>query len=144
MRYAHNIERVLAIPSQAVAVLATLMLRGPQTVGELRTNCERLHRFADTSALEAFLAELSTHPAGALVAELPRQPGARENRWAHLLSGPPVLAQEPSQHSQVSAANEFTELKATVNRLEDELAELKLAVAELRIELGRKGSASGV
>ena len=144
MRYAHNIERVLAIPSQAVAVLATLMLRGPQTVGELRTNCERLHRFADTSALEAFLAELSTRPAGALVAELPRQPGARENRWAHLLSGPPVLAQEPSQHSQVSAASEFTELKATVNRLEDELAELKLAVAELRIELGRKGSASGV
>ena len=144
MRYAHNIDRVLAIPSQAVAVLATLMLRGPQTVGELRTNCERLHRFADTSALEAFLAELSTRPAGALVAELPRQPGARENRWAHLLSGPPVLAQEPSQHSQVSAASEFTELKATVNRLEDELAELKLAVAELRIELGRKGSASGV
>src|SRR4051812_36008187 len=58
MRYAHNVERVLQIPSQAVAILATLMLRGPQTVAELRMITERLHRFADSSALEAFLAEL--------------------------------------------------------------------------------------
>src|SRR6202049_3442988 len=87
MRYAHNIERVLGLPSQAVALLAMLMLRGPQTILELRLNCERLHRFADGSAVEAFLHEIAEREAGSLVAELPRAPGARENRWMHLLSG---------------------------------------------------------
>src|SRR5437016_14218412 len=95
MRYAHNVERVLAVPSQAVALLAALMLRGPQTNGELRINCERLHRFADTSAVEAFLHELAERATGALVVELPRAPGARENRWAHLLSGTPIVEETP-------------------------------------------------
>ena len=54
-RYEHNAGRVLALPSQSVALLAVLMLRGPQTASELRANCERLHRFADTSSVEAFL-----------------------------------------------------------------------------------------
>src|SRR5262249_32623413 len=69
MRYAHNMERVLDLPSQSVALLATLMLRGPQTVGELRINSDRLHRFADGSAVEAFLHELASRAAGALVVE---------------------------------------------------------------------------
>ena len=88
-RYSHNFERVLQVPSQAAALLAVLMLRGPQTAGELRINGERLHRFADISAVEAFLEELAARPAGPLVVQLPRLPGARESRWAHLLSGAP-------------------------------------------------------
>src|SRR5438445_1138118 len=91
MRYAHNVERALAIPSQAAALLATLMLRGPQTAGELRINSERLHRFTDISAVEAFLNELAARSAGALVVELPRLPGTRETRWAQLLAGPPAI-----------------------------------------------------
>ena len=91
MRYAQNVGRVLAVPTQAVALLAALMLRGPQTVGELRINCDRLHHFADISAVEGFLHELAGRPAGALVVELARQPGARETRWAHLLSGAPAV-----------------------------------------------------
>jgi uncharacterized protein YceH (UPF0502 family) len=87
MRYAHNVERVLTVPSQAVALIASLMLRGPQTVGELRISCERLHRFADISAVEGFLHELATRTAGALVVELPRA-GARETRWAHCCRSP--------------------------------------------------------
>ena len=64
MRYAHNAERVLGLPAQSVALLATLILRGPQTAGELRLNTERLHRFADISAVEGFLNELpSARPA---------------------------------------------------------------------------------
>ena len=63
MRYAHNVERVLAVPSQSVALLAALMLRGPQTASELRIKTERLHRFADASSVEAFLHELAA-PAG--------------------------------------------------------------------------------
>src|ERR671936_802656 len=88
-RYSHNFERVLQVPSQSAAILTVLMLRGPQTAGELRINSERLHKFADISAVEAFLEELAARAAGPLVAQLPRLPGPRENRWAHLLSGAP-------------------------------------------------------
>lgn len=140
MRYAHNIERVLGVPSQAVALLATLMLRGPQTVGELRINSDRLHRFADSSAVEAFLQELAGRDTGALVAELPRQPGARENRWTHLLSRVPSATQVPAAGSQPASGNveapaELAALKEVVRRLEGELDALKREVAMLREEL---------
>ena len=90
MRYAHNVERVLGVPSQAVALLAVLMLRGPQTVGELRHEqraAAPLRRHLRRS--RASSTSSAARPAGALVVELPRQPGARETRWAHLLSGMP-------------------------------------------------------
>src|SRR5574343_66652 len=63
-RYGHNIERVMSIPSQSSAILAVLMLRGPQTAGELRINCERMHRFADISTVEGFLHELRDRAPG--------------------------------------------------------------------------------
>src|ERR687888_1338791 len=112
-RYSHNIERVLQIPSQSAALLTALMLRGPQTAGELRINCERLHSFADISAVEAFLDELAARPAGALVVQLPRLPGARENRWAHLLSGAPKV-DAPTAEPKESSGSEVAALKADV------------------------------
>ena len=144
MRYAHNFGRVLAVPTQAVALLAVLMLRGPQTVGELRINCDRLHRFADISAVEGFLHELAARPAGTLVVELPRQPGARETRWAHLLSGPPT----PEAHAgpvvdevanRTVTVSEISALKANVAHLQEEIATLKVVVAKLCAELGASG-----
>jgi len=123
-RYAHNFERVLQVPSQSAALLAVLMLRGPQTAGELRINSERLHRFADISAVEGFLEELAARPAGALVRQLPRLPGARENRWAHLLSGEPKIDAAPPQE-------EDTGLAARVARLEAEVAALKSAMERI-------------
>jgi uncharacterized protein YceH (UPF0502 family) len=122
-RHSHNLERVLQVPSQAAALLAVLMLRGPQTAGELRINSERLHRFADISAVEAFLQELAARPSGPLVAQLPRLPGARESRWVHLLSGAPK-AEAP--------APEAEGLEARVARLEGEVTALKALVEELR------------
>jgi uncharacterized protein YceH (UPF0502 family) len=141
MRYAHNVERVLQLPSQAVALLATLMLRGPQTPGELRINCERLHRFADISAVDAFLQELGGRASGALVAELPRAPGSRENRWMHLLSGsaPPEIVGADRAiplSGDAIALTEIAALKANVRHLEEGLEELKEIVARLRSELG--------
>jgi len=138
MRYAHNVERVLAVPSQSVALIAALMLRGAQTVSELRINTERLHRFADISAVEAFLHELAGRPAGALVAELPRQPGTRETRWTHLLSGVPAVltAQAAIGGNEVLAVSEVATLKANLARVEEELAALKTVVAKLCTELG--------
>ena len=112
-RYEHNLQRVLQVPAQSAAILTSLMLRGPQTAGELRISCERLHAFSDISAVEGFLNELAARPAGALVVLLPRQPGARESRWAHLLSGAPAveaLAAAPEEAREDS-------LKARVERL---------------------------
>ena len=113
-RYSHNLERVLQVPSQSAAILTVLMLRGPQTPGELRINCERLHSFADISAVQGFLDELAARPSGALVTQLPRLPGARESRWAHLLSGTP-LQEPPEKHVP-------GDLEARVARLESVLA----------------------
>ena len=139
MRYAHNVGRVLGIPAQAVALLTVVMLRGPQTIGELRIHSERLHRFADISTVESFLAELSQRPAGALMVELPRAPGAREARWAHLLSGAPAVpvadVAAAGDGEQVTLG-ELTALKTNVTRLQDELAALKATVARIAQELG--------
>ena len=128
-RYSHNVERVLQVPSQSAAILTVLMLRGPQTAGELRINCERLHSFTDISAVQGFLDELAARPAGPLVAELPRLPGARENRWAHLLSGAPKVEVVPS-------TPKADDLVSTVARLEGEVAALKELVARIAKQLG--------
>jgi uncharacterized protein YceH (UPF0502 family) len=142
-RYTHNIERVLRVPRQASALLAVLMLRGPQTAGELRINCERLHAFTDISAVEAFLHELAEREAGALVLELPRQAGARENRWAHLLSGAPVIKEIPATVPVAEAGglavSEIAALKANLARLEADVTDLKALVARLCSELGVRG-----
>lgn len=139
-RFEHNTGRVLQLPSQSVAILAILMLRGPQTPGELRINCERLHKFSDISSVEVFLNELRERAAGALVVELPRRPGSRENRWAHLLSGVPETESGNAALASISAVEvttgELAALKANVTRLENELADLRATVARLCAELG--------
>lgn len=126
-RYTQNLERVFQVPSQSAAILTVLMLRGPQTTGELRINCERLHSFADLSAVQGFLDELAARPAGPLVVELPRLPGARENRWAHLLSGTPKTEVPPMSKEG---------LPETIARLEGEVAALKELVARIAKQLG--------
>jgi uncharacterized protein YceH (UPF0502 family) len=92
MRYAENARRGLGLPGETVALMATLMLRGAQTAAELRANCERLHRFSDVSAVEAYLDELAQRQPQAFVVRLARQPGSRESRWMHLLCGEPSVA----------------------------------------------------
>jgi uncharacterized protein YceH (UPF0502 family) len=138
-RYSHNLERVLQVPAQSGAILTSLMLRGPQTAGELRISCERLHSFSDISAVEGFLQELAARPAGALVAQLARLPGARENRWAHLLSGrPEVEFSSNSRKSEPQAADgdQIAALKANVARLEAEMASMKALLERIRSQLG--------
>ena len=142
MRYAHNVQRVLGVPSQAVALLAMLMLRGPQTAGELRIHSDRLHRFSDISAVEGFLDELRERADGALVLELPRQAGARETRWTHLLSGAPVLAVPMEAESEAPApadrvaVGEVAALRAAVDDLRAQIAAMRSDVDRLLSELG--------
>ena len=139
MRYAHNVARVLGVPEQAVALLATLMLRGAQTAAELRMNSERLHRFADISAVEGFLRELAERPEGALVAELPRSPGTRETRYIHLLSGAPAPGERIEGEGggeAIVAVGEIAALKRNVAEMRDDIERLRAVVAKLCAELG--------
>jgi len=141
MRYAHNMERVLDLPAPSVALLAVLMLRGPQTAGELRGNADRLHRFADISSVEAYLRELAARPAGALVTELPRLPGTRETRWAHLLSGPvsdargDAAAVETADDAVGAAHPDLAALEERLRALESQVESLNTALAAVTAEL---------
>jgi uncharacterized protein YceH (UPF0502 family) len=140
-RYEHNMGRTMALPSQSVALLAILMLRGPQTSSELRANCDRLHRFADVSSVEAFLDELaarSPDKGGALALKLPRAPGAREARWTHLLCGAVDVSTMPvaANAEEFVAAGEIAALKAQQAVLQSEVAALRGLVDRLYAELG--------
>ncbi|MFM2052177.1 MAG: hypothetical protein RL456_214 [Pseudomonadota bacterium] len=133
-RFEHNLGRVLGVPGAAVALLSTLMLRGPQTAAELRLHAERLHRFADVSSVEGFLDEMADK-AEPLVRRLPRAPGAREARWAHLLCGEPVLPAAPAGGAAVAPADAG---------LAEEVAVLRAEVAELRGQIARLAASLGV
>ena len=143
VKYEQNMARALQLPGAAVALLAVLMLRGPQTAAELRLNCERLHRFADISSVEGFLDELSAKDP-ARVAKLARTPGERESRWAQLLTGepPPMPVAHAMSHFLAGAggsdvsAGELAALKAEQTRLAAELEQVKQLVQRLARELG--------
>jgi uncharacterized protein YceH (UPF0502 family) len=131
-RYSHNIMRTLALPEQSAVLLGLLMLRGPQTAAELRLNAERWYRFADISSVEGFLEELqdrSEAKGGPLTLKLPRAPGAREQRWAHLLCGP-VDTSHTAVHSGSAHAGagpapaELAALAQRVHTLEQQVARL--------------------
>ena len=136
VKFEHNTGRVLGVPSQSVALLAVLMLRGPQTSAELRLNCERLHRFADISSVEGFLEELaSKEPVRAV--KLARAPGEREARWAHLLCGEVANAAVPGSEPVAGvSAGELSALKAEQTRMAAELDALKALVQRMASELG--------
>ena len=126
VRYEHNFARGLGVPGAAQALLTQLMLRGPQTAAELRQNTERLHRFADVSSVEGFLEELAEREQPMAV-KLPRAPGAREARWAHLLCGPVASVEHavavalPRDEEVALLRAEVASLRSLVNRIAAEL-----------------------
>ncbi|MCA6216210.1 YceH family protein [Ideonella sp. B7] len=135
-RFEHNLARGLNVPGQGVALLAVLMLRGPQTAAELRLNSERLHRFADISSVEAFLDELAAKTP-ARVLRLPRAPGEREARWAHLLCGEPVVVagSAAAPAPPATESEQVAELRAELARQAAELVELRVQLNQLRAQL---------
>jgi uncharacterized protein YceH (UPF0502 family) len=135
MRYSHNLPQVLDTDPGTTALLATLMLRGPQTPGVLRIASERMYRFADLSSVESYLEEMAGRPAGALVVKLPIQPGAREHRWVHLLGGPAGATTDPPAVHAGAATAAGAGYEAEVARLRDEVAELRTMVERLREEI---------
>ena len=139
-RFEHNFQRGVGVPEQSAVLLGLLMLRGPQTAGELRLNCERWYRFADISSVDGFREELQDRAAekgGPLVVKLPRAPGAREQRWAHLLSGPVAMTQPESDDGAAPGQpGSRADLAERVGLLENEVAQLRETVQKLCAELG--------
>lgn len=131
-RFGHNLPKVLGTDAGTTALLAALMLRGPQTPGELRIACDRMYRFSDLSSIEAYLEQMASRSSGALVARLPKQAGAREHRWAHLLNGPVQAAEAAPGRAPAAGADRIAALEAEVARLREEVAELGALVRELR------------
>jgi uncharacterized protein YceH (UPF0502 family) len=136
-RYEHNFQRGIGVFEQSAVLLGLLMLRGPQTAGELRLNSERWYKFADISSVEGFLEELqdrSAEKGGPLVVKLPRSAGTREQRWAHLLCGPVDLTQ--ISHSRTGESANTVHTDERISRLEAEVAQLTATVQMLCSELG--------
>jgi uncharacterized protein YceH (UPF0502 family) len=124
----------LKFTSQELGIVCVLLLRGPQTPGELRSRTNRLCEFADAGQVESTLAGLMTREDGPFVARLARSPGARESRYAHLFSGniesvsePTAEEAAPETHGAASGG-----LSARVARLEDLVAELREELAALK------------
>jgi len=151
-KYEHRIRTVLNLRRDETAVLCLLMLRGPQTPGELRSRADRLHVFDDIAAVASTLERLASRPepgedtlapdvTGPLAIMLPRQPGSRESRYMHLLGGSIAVSAPPSSWSQplpdaspgasssrellASLQEEVTTLRSTVAALESRITQLE-------------------
>ena len=141
-RYEHNFVRAVAVPEQSAVLLGMLVLRGPQTAGELRLNTERWYKFLDIASVDAFLEELqdrNDEKGGALVVKLPRAPGAREQRWAHLLCGPvdaALLTQAPQIATSAATEDELIHLTRRVATLENTVAALQDQLQNLNEQPG--------
>jgi uncharacterized protein len=123
-KYAHRLSEKLNLGRRELALLCELMVRGPQTLGELRTRADRMHHFDDTAEVESVLDRMPE-----LVTKLPRRPGEKEARYAHLLSGTPAAEASLPEHVQAAAApsrpDRIAELEAEVAQLRRELEDLK-------------------
>ncbi|WP_210545010.1 YceH family protein [Rhodoferax sp. PAMC 29310] len=137
-RYEHNFQRGVGVFEQSAVLLGLLMLRGPQTAGELRLNADRWYKFADISSVDGFLEELqerSEEKGGPLVVKLARAPGAREQRWAHLLCGPVDESQVNTSPRGQDGSGSSSTLER-IAQLEAEVAQLRSTVEKICTELG--------
>lgn len=132
-KYAQRISETLNLGRRELAVLCTLLLRGPETLGEIKDRSERMFAFADSEEAESVLTRLSELPTGALVTKLPRQPGQKEARYTHLLAGEPVLdvAAEPTS----TPPTRVGQLEQELQRLRAEFDDLKNRFDKLESDL---------
>lgn len=130
-KYRHLLAEKLGLLPAEQAVLCELLLRGPQTVGELRTRCERMHPFGDLAAVEEVLRELMERETP-FVARLERQPGRKEARYAQLFSDLPENGAETSETAPEAARQRVMAENERIVNLEQEVAALRTEVADLR------------
>ena len=131
MKYSHNLSQHFQFSDRQLAIVCELMLRGPQTGGELRTHCERMHPLGDSAQTEAVLQSLIDYPGSPLAAKLPREPGRRENRFTHLLCGEVVLPPESLTPQPEPATLVIRAENERLAALEDEVKRLRAEVDDL-------------
>lgn len=133
-KYQHMLREVFSLDDAKLSLLTLLLIRGPQTCGELRGRTGRMYPFASVDSVEHSLQDLAAEERP-LVMQLPRAPGTKEARWAHLLSG--EIAVERMEHAAAIGPSSTVEAEDRVGRLEAEVGELKEEVAQLRQELAQ-------
>lgn len=133
-KYEHRLQEAFNFYRHEIAILCLLLLRGPQTPGELRSRSERMHSFDDLSAVQSSLQHLMRREPP-LVKPLPRQPGTKETRYAHLLSGD-VAQAEPELKVKADTLDRSVD-GDRVRQLEEEIARLKNEVADLKQEFAQ-------
>lgn len=134
-KYKHTLLSKWEFTPQEVAILCELFLRGPQTVGELRTHTERLFPFASTSDVEAALTSLTEWGGGTFVLKLPREFGCREQRWAHLFSGEVVVSPSATVSKPEPARLIVQAENERIVALEVEVASLRTQVSQILEDL---------
>jgi uncharacterized protein YceH (UPF0502 family) len=136
VKYEHHLQEVFNFTRGEVAILCVLLLRGPQTPGELRSRTERMYKFDELSDVQTSLQRLMGREP-ALVKLLPRQPGTKEARYAHLLSGDVESFEPPAHTSATSHASSSASATASDDlELRERMAQLEAEVAILTRELG--------
>jgi hypothetical protein len=133
-KYRESFSEALNLGRREVALLCVLMLRGPQTVGELHGRTERLHPFGDLGEVESVLDQLSSREPDPLVVRLPRQPGTKEPRYAHLLAGSPAVGASAEPAVVMPREDRLSRLEVEVRELREEVRSLKDALATFRSE----------
>lgn len=138
-KYSQRISETLNLGRRELAALCTLLLRGPQTLGEIKDRSERMFAFGDLSETETALDRLADWPGGALVTKLQRQPGQKEIRFAHLLAGEPsfdAMAPAPATASPVAASSSrIIQLEIDLQQLRAEFEALKGRFEQLESQL---------
>jgi uncharacterized protein YceH (UPF0502 family) len=133
IKYSQRISETFNLGRRELAVLGVLLLRGPQTLGEIKDRAERMHAFADLSETERVLEKLAEWPSGAFVTKLPRQPGQKEARYAHLLSGEPAV--EAAEETTASPPTRIAQLEQELQQLRSDFESLKRRFEELEQQL---------
>ena len=134
-KYYHLFTETLGFTSPEVGVLCVLMLRGPQTVGEIRGRSGRLYEFADLAEVEQALQQLMEREGGPVVMKLPRQIGRKESRYAQLLAGEPEIATEEEGEAQLEkAALEVRTENERLEQLEIQVQDLQRQAEAMQLE----------
>lgn len=132
IKYKHNLAIVYPLIPSELAIMCLLMLRGPQTPGEINTNAGRLYEFESIEEVQEMLEKLAGGETP-FVLQLPKRPGQKEARYAHLLAGEPEVSEEDDDDQSTGRSN--SGLEARLAKVEQELAELKEAFDKLMKEL---------
>jgi uncharacterized protein YceH (UPF0502 family) len=137
VKFGHRIAERLELGRPEIAALCVLLLRGPQTAGEIRNRSGRLFEFPSLPDAETALETLASRQPFPLATKLPRQPGTKESRYAHLLSGTPVMSEGNSSPASVESRPPPTPSPDRLSQLENEVGLLRTEVTVLREELNR-------